>query len=373
MRERAATALADLEAAHDAFHTATDRLAPLTVAEAEAAAEACQRANQLMETYEDRATGSGDFAGYIQFRQRIDALVESIEDDHPLRSAFEEMADAVDKRRLSHRDFDRAADALAPVREITDVLADRDSAREEVSGAKRSVRRTLEDVGRRLDELDELLALADVDLDRSVEPIEAPITRYNAAVDRDVAAYLDSRPARVVLADLRHVRWFPLVPVEEPPAPLVETLDRLETSLTVPELLEYADYSPSKLGHYVDDTDAFRRGVRTDRTFLERIDATPYQIAWPPPPALVLRRRCRELESVIGRFATAETIAALRDVRLASRPPEEFDALREVAVATSALDDAERKRLQRGDVADERSDLADLRDQLATALDRDLP
>ena len=372
MSERASTVLADLETAHDRFRAATERLAPLSPAEADTATDACRTAEQLMDTYEERATGSGDFAGYVQFRARIDDLVDSIPADHPLRSAFEDMADAVDKRRLSSRDFDRARAALDPVHEVADVLAERAAAREEFDSAKRAVRRSLADVDRRLEELDEMLALADVDLDRSTESIEAPIARYNAAVEEEYDSYLDSTPARTVLDDRRHARWFPLVPVDPPPTPLVETLDRLETSLTIPELLEYAEYSRSKLGHYVDDPDALRTAVRTDRTYLERIDATPYRIAWPPSPALVLRHRCRELASVIGRFAADETIAALREVRLATRPPDRFDALREVAHADAALDAEQRDRLRRGEVAAERTELESVRARLDAALEREL-
>ncbi len=109
----------------------------------------------------------------------------------------------------------------------------------------------------------------------------------------------------------------------------------------IPTLLEYADYSASKLDHYVDDAAALRSAVATRQTYLRRLDAEPVRVDWPPPSATALPWLCRAYRSVVARFADESVVAALREVRgLAER--DDYERLRESALARSELTEAER-------------------------------
>jgi hypothetical protein len=133
-------------------------------------------------------------------------------------------------------------------------------------------------------------------------------------------------------------------------------------------VLEYAGYSRSKLSHYVDDPDEFRRQVARNETYLSRLDATPLTVDWPPPSAAQLRHEAGELVAVVARFADESVVARARSVRdLTFR--DDYDRLRRSAVARDELTEAERDRLASGAVADELARLRDERDRLRAALD----
>lgn len=134
------------------------------------------------------------------------------------------------------------------------------------------------------------------------------------------------------------------------------------------ELLEYAGYSNSKLGHYVEDPAAFQRCVAANETYLQRLDAEPLTVGWPPPTAADLRWWAGAAESVVRRFADEAVVATLRTVRELTHTAE-YEALREAAVARAALDDRERERLRAGAVESDRAAARETRDLLETALE----
>jgi len=170
-----------------------------------------------------------------------------------------------------------------------------------------------------------------------------------------------------VLAFVETTTLYPLVPFQSPPDDLLAYVETADAGTEpIPQLLSYADYSPSKLDHYVDDPDALKRAVATRRTYLQRLDAEPLTVGWPPPAAETLRFQCEERISVVDRFAP-DVVETLRAVRALTRR-EDYDRLQTSAAAREQLTDAERERLRSGAVADERDDLRAERESIREAL-----
>jgi hypothetical protein len=323
----------------------------------------------LLDQYEDSATGSGDFESYMKCRMEVQEYVEGLDDDLPERELFEDVAERFDARRLSQRDFDWAREHLEPVEELVQRLEARDAAEERRSDARRAVMARLDTVQGRLAELRDIQQLGEADLDAPVEEIRDPIQRYNESVAAAFETVRQDWPARRLLRLVRTTSAYPLVELRQPPDDLVEYVETHDAGMeSVEQLLEYADYSRSKLDHYIDDPMALKRHVATHRTYLTRLDADPLQIEWPPAAAKVLRFRARELVAVVDRFAPEETVAALHDVRAATRRAD-FGTLRDTARARVELDEAERERLRSGEIEAELTRLAEERDTLESALD----
>ncbi len=140
-----------------------------------------------------------------------------------------------------------------------------------------------------------------------------------------------------MFALLERSRWYPFVGYDRPPEDLREyVVESSDGEYTIPELLEYADYSRSKLSHYVEDADVLKRRVATQQTYLDGIDAEALTIEWPPDEAEVLCRRTREIRPFVARVADEETVAALRTVRLLTYD-DEYDRLQTAAQAVAQL------------------------------------
>lgn len=360
--------LAALESAHERYERAQAAVEEIGREHLERIAEALTQLDRLLDQYEDRAIGTGDFGGYVAFRQQVEALVEELPDDLPHRDRFETIAATVDKRRLSERDFETIRETAADLRDEAGRLEEESAAREAYRDARRDAKRRIDGIDDRLEAIDQQLALADVDLEAPVEAIRSPIETYNEAVEAAFHEYLASTPAESVLSLFALTSRYPLVPMDPPPDRLRTYLDELEEPLTVPELLEFAGYSRSKLDHYVADPAALETAVATDRTYLERLSAEPFRIEWPPPPAGDLRWRIQELIPVVDRFADEETLIRLRAVRNTLRDPDQFARLRAVARARSTLDREQRERIQSGALDEERERLDHRRDALERAL-----
>lgn len=359
----------ELRSGYQRYDTALTAVESIGCEHLETMAEALTQLDRLIHQYEDRATGTGDFGGYISFREQVQSLVENLPDDLPNREPFETVASTVDKRRLTERDFETIRETLEDVREQVGRLDEEAAAREAYRDLRRDANKRIDDIDDHLKEIDEQLALADVDLDAPVDEIKSPITAYNDAVRSTFSAYLESTSAKRVLSFFELTDHYPLVPVDPPPKPLVRYVNQLEEPLTIPELLEYAEYSQSKLAHYTNDPGALKTAVATDRTYLERISADPFTIDWPPPSSSNLRWRLQELIPVIDRFTDEETIVHLRSVRSALRDPDRFNRLRDVAIARDTLDKALRERIRSGELAAQRDRLARRQSELSDALD----
>jgi tetratricopeptide (TPR) repeat protein len=325
----------------------------------------------LLAEYRSSATGTGreEFQSYVEFEAELEAFEEGLAADIPEREAFEEACDRLDRRRLDERDFERARDALEPATEIADLLDQREAARERYREARTRIERRLGDLEEHVDDLGGILRFADVDFEASLEPIREPIEAYNEGVTDAFRAFRSDASTREVLDLLATAASYPLVSI--PPVP-----ERLDAHLrdhgvgteSIPTLIEYADYSLSKLQHYVEDPAAFRGAVAANRTYLERLDAAPFRIDWPPPSAPVLRREIQELVPVVGRFAPEDVVATLRTVRDAA-DDDRYPGLREVAIAREQLTESERRRLQSGEIEAALADLRERRERLREALD----
>jgi tetratricopeptide (TPR) repeat protein len=328
------------------------------------------RLTDLLSTYRATATGTGreEFQSYVEFEAELDAFEEDLAEDLPRRAAFEEACDRLDRRRLDERDFDRAREALEPATELADLLADREAARECHREARTRIERRVRSMAERIEDLEETLAFADVDFETALSPIREPIEAYNEGVREAFRAFRSDAPAREVLGLFATAASHPLLSVPPVPERLDAHLREQEVgSEPIPTLIEYADYSLSKLQHYVEDPAAFRSAVAANRTYLERLDASPLTIDWPPPRAGVLRREIEELVSVVGRFAPEDVVVTLRKVRDVA-DDERYARFREVAVAREQLTESERRRLRNGDIEAALNDLRKRRDRLTEAL-----
>lgn len=325
----------------------------------------------LLDQYEDSATGSGDFEAYMECRMNVQEHVESLDPDLPERDRFEAVADRFDARRLSQRDFTWARNELEPVRELVERLSERNEATEKCSDARRAVVQRLDRIEERIDTLREIERLGSADLDAPVEELRDPIERYNDAVTTDFERIRREWPARDLLALIETTTAYPLVEFREPPPDLVDYVENREAGTEpVETLLEYADFSRSKLDHYLEAPMALKRHVATHRTYLSRLTATPLHVAWPPPPEETLQFRARELVAITERFAAEETVAALHEVRRATKRSD-YDTLRDAARARVELDPDERDRLRSGAIANERELLEDEQETLRSVLDGD--
>jgi hypothetical protein len=365
----AASLAADLRTARERKATLDAEIGDYGESTVTRVADAVAEARRLYDRYEDSATGSGDFEAYLEFQSQVAELVEGLPEDLPERDAFEQANDVVDQRRLSKTDIARAREAIEPAAEVAALLEDRDAVSERVREAERAVERRVDTIEERIDHLERLQELGDADLDAPVEELTDPIARYDEAVADAFESFRGSAPAREVLGFVATTSAYPFVEFDQPPADLREFVeDRPVGEESITKLLSYADYSTSKLDHYVDDTDAFRRAVPMNRTYLDRLDAAPLLVGSPPPAADRLRPFAEELIPVVARFADEDVVVRAREVRdLTDR--DDYERLRTAAVARAELTDAERARLQSGDVAAELEALREDRQTLETVLD----
>jgi hypothetical protein len=369
------TPLERLEAARERYAQARQEIDDRGGEAVVDAAEAYREATELLDSYVDRATGTGkeNFKAYLELEGKFDALVDGLSDDLKSHEAFENALDAIDKRRLSESDFERAHAALEPAERYDALLEERDAAREALAEARKAAIRRRREIDDEIDERERLLELATADLDAPVERLREPIERYDELIREAFDAYYHDVSAREVFSLLERGRWYPFVAFERPPEDLWRfVFERPAGEYSIPELLEYADYSRSKLEHYVEDADELKRNVATQQTYLEGIDAEPLTVGWPPGPAGVLERRTREFQPFVARVADEEPVAALREVR-ALAYDEEYDRLQTAAQAIDQLAPAERERLQDGRIEDELDELRTERERLENALDVDDP
>ena len=333
-----------------------------------AAADTYRKAHRLLDQYEDSATGTGDFQAYVEFQDKFLGLLEELSDDVPATDAFEAAAERMDRRRLSEDDFEGARDDLEAAADYVALLDRREETEEAVSKARRDAKLCLRDLDEEIERREETLAFADADLDAPVEELREPIRAYNDAVTEEFREFYESAAAAEVIALLERADSFPLVEFRSPPRDLREfARESPDADEPIPTLLEYADYSGSKLDHYAEDPALLQTTVAVHRTYLERLSAEPLTVELPPPTAESLRLWAREATSLLGRFASEETVARLRTVRDRTRR-DDYEELRFVARAHEELDAEARERVNSGAAAAELERLRDARDRLEATL-----
>ncbi|GCF13873.1 hypothetical protein Harman_18080 [Haloarcula mannanilytica] len=362
-------AVARLERAAEAYDRAQERVEEVGADALRDCRDIYSELQTLLERYDGRATGGGDFEAFMEFQGRVGTLTDDLPEDLPERDTFEEVDDFLQQRRLTESDFEQAREMLSPVGDLVGRLDELDEARERYKKARTDAGRRREELSDRIDELERLQRLGDADLDAPVERLREPIECYNDAVTAAFDDFRNDTPARDALAVIERADAYPLVEFQSPPEELLTYVREHDAGREpIPKLLEYADYSASKLDHYVDDAAALRSAVATRRTYLRRLDAEPVRIDWPPPSADALPWLCREYRSVIARFADESVVAALREVRRLTER-EDYERLRESAVARSELTESERERLASGAVEDELSAAREARAAIGDALD----
>jgi predicted nucleic acid-binding Zn-ribbon protein len=366
--EDLAATLADADAD---YREADERIGDYGEESVEAVADAYDRATDLFAKYETQATGTGreNFQKFMQFKAEIGTLVEKLPDDLPARDAFETAGDRFDKNRLNERDFEGAREDLEPAADVAGLLDERREASSRYRRVRRDVRDAIADLEDEIAERERLAELEDADLDAPVEEIRDPIESYNEAVSEAFDDFTSSASAREVLDFLAATEDYSLVSFRDPPENLREYVQRRAVGTEpISDLLTYARYSNSKLDHYVEDPAALKRAVATNETYLERLDADPLELAWPPKPAAELRWRVEELVSVLARFADDEVVAELRAVQSVVHDDERFERLRTVAEAESELSATEREKVESGAVEAELAELRDRKERLEDAL-----
>ncbi len=348
----AGEAAADLRERYDDLRRIEARIADLGEGRVEAAADAFRAAHRVLEQYEEDAVGTGDFGSYVRFEGAF-ADATDVDDDALAGDAFAAADEAVNKRRLSASDFAAAREALEPAREYVDLLVERDEAVDAYRAARKDARDARQDLADRLERLRTVADMADADLDADVDRLRDPIESYDEGARKAFRTFKREAAARDVFDFLDRADATPFVDVDVPPADLreyVETHAAGEESLS--DLLEYADYSNSKLAHYVDDPGALRTAVAVHRTYIERLDGEPFTLSWPPAPGDELAYEIGELVPLVARFADDELVATLRSIRDLARS-DDYERLRRAAEVRSAVDDDELALLADG-IVDER-------------------
>jgi|AntDeeMetagen681_2_1112603.scaffolds.fasta_scaffold05574_2 hypothetical protein len=344
--------VAALDSACDELQELRDELERIGESEVEAAVDAYRDAHRILDRYADEATGTGDFRSYVEFRGQYSTFVENLPEWLPRRKVFEKSLEAVDKRRLNEGDFARARETLDGVDDLVAMIEGRDDARNRYRDARLDAANRLDAIDEEIADLDHVLELGEADLDAPVERLRDPIEQYNESVRKAFREYRHEASAREFLSFVDRTQYFPLVALPRPPDELLafvrESPDGTET---VPTLLEYAEYSRSKLVHYADDADALKRKIATQQTYLDRLDADPLTLSWPPAEATLLRWRADELRRAISRFAPESVIANLREVRRLTTDEAAFKRLRRAAIALDELDEETRQRLEAGAIA----------------------
>lgn len=360
--------IAALETADDRYHDAAATVDEAGETNLQNLADAHAEFTRLLAQYSDSATGSGDFQAFIEFQEKVQRFVDTLPSDLPERHVFERAADILDQRRLATADFDRARETLEPAKEMAARLDARAAALEDYRAARRAVTDHHRTITEQIDRLESLKEYANTDLSTDPAALKDPLETYDDAIDAAFEDFRATHSARDVIRFLDATTAYPLVAYPTPPAELKAYLTQNPIGEeTIPTLLEYAAYSPSKLDYYVDDPQEFRVHIATNRTYLTSLDAAPLHIGWPPPPAEDLRWRTRELIPIVDRFAPDDVVAALHDVRKLTYHAD-YDRYREAALANEHLTPTERQKLETGEVDDELAQLRAEQSRLESAL-----
>jgi len=365
----AADRITALEAAHERLETARERLAEHDEDDVEELGEAYRAFTDLLDRYEDDVTGDdGDARTIVEFQSQIHEVMNGIPEDVLFAERFEECDEALQQKWFKTSDFEHVREVLSPAAELVGRLEERDAAQREYREARERVRKRSLELSQEIRERERLTRLGDADLDAPTGRLREPIETYNDTVRAAFESFKRTESARTVVEFVDASQSYPLAAFPEPPAEL-RSYVRSEPPGTEPiaTLLEYAEYSRSKLDHYVDDPGQLKHALSGHQTYLERLDAEPLTVAWPPPSADVLPWRCRALTSVVNRL-DPDVVEPLRTVAALPRETE-YDRLRDSALAAAELSERERERLQSGTVEAELEEARAARQRLEDALE----
>jgi len=323
----------------------------------------------VLDIYQDQVTGDdGDIQTIVEFQSEIDRVMTDIPDDVLHAEIFDDCDEYLQQKWFSDADFEHVFDRLEPIAELADRIDDRDEALAAYRRARRDVSARIRDCDAEIDDLERLVELAEADLEAPIERLEAPIEAYNDAVTESFREFKRAVPAREVVRFLDEMEAYPLVEFTSPPQDVVEYIEETPTGgEPIATVLEYADYSRSKLEHYVDDPNKLKHAIEGHRAYLDTLDGEPLTVDWPPPTAEQLRYRCRELTAAVNRIDPA-VVEHLREVEALPRETD-YERLRDSAVVRQELSDEERDRLQSAAIEDELAELRAERERLTEALE----
>jgi hypothetical protein len=360
--------VSDLERAETRLEGARERVAEFGESRLQQLADVYREFTDVLDRYEDQVTDDGgDVRTNIEFQSQIAEVSKHISDDLLLSETFRECDEYLQQKWFSESDFEHVYEQLEPVADLVGRLEERDEALDAYRQARRDVRYRIHDLEERIDELERLSRLGEADLDAPTDRLREPIQSYNDAVTDAFATFRKTASAREVLSFVASMEDYPLVPFEQPPAELLSYVQDHETGTeTIGTLAEYADYSRSKLDHYVDDPGALKHTIGGKQTYLDRLDAEPLRVAWPPPAAGELRYRCRELTAAVNRFEPP-VVERLRAVAALPRETD-YDRLRNSALASETLTAEERDRIESTDVEAQLASAREEHDRLRDAL-----
>jgi hypothetical protein len=338
----------------------------------EALAEAYTDLLDLVREFEDKATGTGreEFVNAAQVRASVTDFVDELDEDLPKRRQFEAARNAIDQRRLSESNFQRAREALSPVESTVERLDRLETATEGLKEAYSTGEAALDDLDETIASQERLLELGEADLDAPIEELREPVDRFNEQLQASFERLRTEGSTRELFALLDATERYPLIDAEQPPEEVRDYVDAHpagEESLA--QLLEYAEYSPSKLDHYVEDADLLKRTIATQRVALERLDAAPFTIDWPPPPADRVPWRTRALRGAASSLLDEAALTALRELEALARDADRYEHLRTAAEAADQLTETDRERLAAGTVADELTEYRSQRERIADLVD----
>jgi len=333
-------------------------------------ADAYRGAERLLERYEERATDYDDFAGFVEFQDAFVEFVEGLDADLPEREAFEAADQVFQKSRLTNDDFEAAREVLEPAHNAATLLDRHREARKRFGELRHRAHQRADELDDRCEELEQLLALGATNLDVPVTELRETIETYNESVQTAFTTFRRERSARELLTLVDEAAARPFVDFRTPPTQLLEYVQKREVGEEpITRLLEYADYSNQKLGHYVEKPHELQQYVATNQRYLSRLDGAPITFAWPPRPASEVEFRAKEYQRALGGFAPDKTVARLREVQDAARDAERYGNLREAAHVLDRLAEGERERLENGSISVELRETRTARARLREALD----
>jgi hypothetical protein len=323
----------------------------------------------VLDVYQDQVTGDdGDIQTIVEFQGEVDRVMGEVPDDVIHADIFEECDEYLRQKWFSDSDFEHVYGLLDPIEALVERLHERDDALEAYREARRDVQTRLQECEDEIDELERLSDLSEADLDAPIERLEDPISEYNDAVEDAFREFKRSGSARDVVRFLDAMEQYPLVEFQSPPPVVVEYIEENPPGEEpIATILDYADYSHSKLEHYVDEPNKLKHAIEGHRAYLEALDGGPLTVSWPPPTAEQLRYRCQELTAAVNRIDPA-VVELLRTVQALPRNTE-YERLRRSAVVMQELSAEEREQLQSRPIDDDLAELRAERDRLQDALE----
>lgn len=315
----------------------------------------------LVREYEDK---DRTFKTHRSLRMTLDRLARRIQKSYENEEIGEEV-EHFDKALVHARDWHwkDTRRALEPLEEIAGLRDERNRVEKEIrrqKKARRKKRRELEERARRL------RSLRDTRLDPGAEEyihsIQERLDRVNERIVGVLDALVSNAPTREVIRLLGDVGIRPELGL--PRAPDKSGLMGFLGSHPVGNepiyrVLEYADYSDSRLSHYVDRPREFKDAMSANLAYLEKItDIRRLAPKLQVEPGGMLARRLSALTSLVSRAGslvekdTSGLVQELREMRrevLSGEYARHFSSYRRI----QRLSQEERRLVEAGAVEDE--------------------